>query len=83
MDVYIHIKGNNPIRIAWPAPFIPRIGEHLYIEDFCPDIYVLEDILIVQDIQWHIVGDEICASLFMGYDSIENNDRNVKYINLN
>ena len=71
------------MRIAWICPFLPRIGEHLYIADFYPNSDILEDILIVQDIQWHIVNDEICASIFMGYDPIENDDRDIKSINLN
>lgn len=83
MDVYIHIKGNNPIRVAWMCPFLPRIGEHLFINDFYPEADVLEDILIVQDIHWHIVGDEMCASLFMGYDPIQDDDRDIKSMKLN
>ncbi|MEI7486718.1 MAG: hypothetical protein WCJ72_04815 [Chryseobacterium sp.] len=83
MDIYIHIKGNNPIRIAWTCSFLPRIGEHLFINDFCSDAIVLEDTLIVEDIQWHNIEKEICASLFMGYDPIENDDRDLKSVNLN
>ena len=65
MDIYIYIKANNPIRIAWMCPFLPRIGEHLFIDDFYPDADILKDTLVVQDIQWHILNDEICAFLFM------------------
>lgn len=83
MDVYIHIKGNNPVRIAWMCPHIPRIGEHLFIHDFCPAADVLEDVFVVQDIQWHVIDGEICASLFMGYDPIESDERDIKSMNLN
>ncbi|MEI7489375.1 MAG: hypothetical protein WCJ72_18560 [Chryseobacterium sp.] len=62
---------------------MPRIGEHLYIHDFYPAADVLEDTLVVQDIQWHIVGDEMCASLFMGYDPIQDDDRDIKSMKLN
>lgn len=83
MDIYVHIKGNSPIRIAWPVPYLPRIGEHLFIPDFFPDADTLEDTLVVQDVQWHIVGQEICASLFMGYDPIQDDDRDIKSMKLN
>lgn len=83
MDVFIHIKGNNPVRIAWMCQFLPRIGEHLFIDDFYPDADVLEDTLVVQDIQWHTVDMEICASIFLGYDPIESDERDIKSVNLN
>lgn len=83
MDIYIHIKGNAPKRIAWECPFLPRIGEHLFIPDFYPNANILEDTLIVEDIQWHVLNNDICASLFMGYDPIESDDRDIRSMNLN
>jgi len=83
MNVFIHVKGNNPIRIAWPVSCLPRIGEHLFIYDFYPDVKVLEDTLVVQDIQWHVVNGETCTSLFLGYDPIEDDQRDIKSMKLN
>jgi hypothetical protein len=83
MDIYIHIKGNGPVRLAWMCPFLPRIGEHLFIDDFCPDADTLKDTLVVEDIQWHILNKEICASIFLGDDSIEADEREINLKHLN
>lgn len=84
MTVFICVLGAETKRLEWNLPFLPRIGEHLYIEDFVPDIdsvKVHDDVLKVVDIQWIKLDGEICATLFLECDDSET--PNVKPFRLN
>lgn len=74
MTVFLCVLGAETKRFEWNLPFLPRIGEHLFITDFIPDIdpaKVSDDVLKVVDIQWIELNEEICATLFLGDDDSE------------
>ncbi|MCL1654207.1 hypothetical protein M2T28_16405 [Elizabethkingia miricola] len=49
-------------------PFLPRIGEQIYIDDFIPDLdhtKVHDEVMVVDSIQWMVLDGEACATLFL------------------
>jgi len=71
MTVFLCFLGTEPKRLRWNLPFLPRIGEHLHIADFIPDIELSKEsdgLLKVVNIQWMELNGEICATLFLDRD---------------
>ena len=84
MTIFICVLGVDPERVDWNFPFLPRIGEHMCIADFIPDIdltKVIGDTLKVVDIQWIKIDGEICPVLFLGDKDSEISD--IKSLHLN
>lgn len=84
MTIFICVLGVDPERVDWNFPFLPRIGEHVYIADFIPDIDLTKvsgDTLKVVDIQWIKIDGEICPVLFLGDKDSEIPD--IKSLHLN
>jgi hypothetical protein len=71
MTIFICILGlDRHLKIDWKHPMLPRIGEHIFAPDFTPDdVYIEDDVLIVEDIQWGNINNEICPVLFLNYDN--------------
>ncbi|WP_146896931.1 hypothetical protein [Chryseobacterium lathyri] len=58
--------------VNWNYPFLPRIGEKLFTEDFFPheELKELKDYLVVTDVIWHrenTESKELCISLLLDY----------------
>jgi hypothetical protein len=58
--------------VNWNYPFLPRIGEKLFVADFFPheELKELEDYLVVTDVIWHrenTESKELCISLLLDY----------------
>ena len=86
MTVFFCILGTDiRRRLEWVLPFLPRIGEHIYILDFIPDldpITVKDDVLIIDSIQWLVLNGEVCATIFLEYEEREKLSTNfLKIIN--
>lgn len=71
MTIFICILGlDRHLKTEWKYPVLPRIGEHIFAPDFIPDdLYIEDDVLIVEDIQWGNINNEICPVLFLNYDN--------------
>lgn len=75
MTVFFCILGADITkRFEWILPFLPRIGEHISILDFIPDldsIKVKDDVLVIDSIQWFVLNGEVCATLFLEHEEHE------------
>lgn len=69
MNVFICVLGVESWCLEWNFPLLPRIGEHMFIADFVPEIPLkadIDDVLKIVDIQWIKLNGEICPTLFLG-----------------
>jgi len=85
MTVFLHVINAAPKRIEWDCPFIPREGEYLFTESFLMDLGIEIDAhaLIVQNVYWHKLGDNICVSLFLTYDDDDKSEVDFSVFNSN
>lgn len=75
MTIFFCILGADITKqFEWVLPFLPRVGEQISIVDFIPDIdstKMKDDVLVVDSIQWIMLNEEICATLFLTHEEHE------------
>ncbi|MCL1658587.1 hypothetical protein M2T79_18430 [Elizabethkingia miricola] len=78
MTVFFCILGADiRRRFEWILPFLPRIGEHISILDFIPDldhIKVKDGVLVIDSIQWFVLNGEVCTAMFLEHEEHEKLD---------
>lgn len=69
MTIYFCVLGSKTTQLNWDNPFLPRIGEHIFLPDFIEDGAFNDDTAIIEDIQWSVINDEICPVFFLSFDN--------------